>query len=363
MLYQNYPCLEVNLGYLKENVEVVVKNCGKYGISVAGVMKGPSGIPECSRQFQDGGCRYIASSRIDQLAAAVESGISIPTLLIRIPMLSDVQNVIRYADYSLESEISVLEALNEEAGRQHKTHRVIIMADLGDLREGFWDKDEMVEVCARVENDLAHLELAGVGTNVGCYGSVLATPEKLEELVVIARRVEKRIGRKLEIVSGGASSSYMRVLDGNIPEGITNLRIGEQILLARDLDVFYGYDLRDMHQDVFTLKTELIEVKVKPTHPVGELGVDAFGRKQHYEDRGIRKRALAAIGKVDYGSIEEIFPREPGVEVIGASSDHTILDIQDAKRDLQVGDVLEFDIDYASLVYLSNVRDVRIEFV
>ena len=91
--------------------------------------------------------------------------------------------------------------------------------------------------------------------------------------------------------------------------------------------------------------------------------MDAFGRKQHYEDRGIRKRALAAIGKVDYGSIEEIFPREPGVEVIGASSDHTILDIQDAKRDLQVGDVLEFDIDYASLVYLSNVRDVRIEFV
>ena len=30
MLYQSYPCLEVNLGYLKENVEVVVKNCRKY---------------------------------------------------------------------------------------------------------------------------------------------------------------------------------------------------------------------------------------------------------------------------------------------------------------------------------------------
>ena len=160
----------------------------------------------------------------------------------------------------------MLRALNKAAGEAGKVHYVIIMADLGDLREGFWDKDEMVDVCAEVEEHMDNLDLAGVGVNVGCYGSVVATPEKLQELVDVARRVEERIGRKLDIVSGGASSSYMRVLDGNIPEGINNLRMGEEILLPQDLLYLYGYSLNGMYDDVFTLEFQVIEVRDKPSY-------------------------------------------------------------------------------------------------
>ncbi len=49
-----------------------------------------------------------------------------------------------------------------------------------------------------------------------------------------------------------------------------------------------------------------------------------------YEDRGVRKRAIIALGKVDYGAPEDLVPLSKGISVIGASSDHTILDVKDA---------------------------------
>ena len=152
MVKQLYPRVEINLKYLTENVATVVKKCSEKGIKIAGVMKGTTGIPQCSKCFEDGGASLIASSRLEQLEDAKEFGIKLPCLLLRVPMLSEIPEVVRIADVSLNSEIEVLKALNEEAGRQGKQHKVIIMADLGDLREGFWDKNEMVDVAVEVEN-------------------------------------------------------------------------------------------------------------------------------------------------------------------------------------------------------------------
>lgn len=360
---QGYPRVEINLGHLKHNVEYVVKKCAERGVYVAGVIKGTTGIPQCTEQFAKGGVRYIASSRLEQLQDAKDFGIDKPLMLIRIPMLSEVPEVVRLTDISLNSEVEVLKALNLESAKQNKIHDVILMADLGDLREGFWDKEEMAEVAVMVEDDMDNLKLAGVGVNVGCYGSILATAEKLEELVVIAEDIENKIGRRLEYISGGATSSFMRVLDGDIPERVNMLRIGEGILLARDLEMFYGYDMSEMSQDVYTLKAEVIEIKDKPTYPLGEIAVDAFGHTPEYVDRGIRRRALIAVGKVDYGSIEEIFPEDKGIEILGASSDHTIIDVEDAERNLEVGDIVSFGVNYASVVYVTNCRNVQKVFV
>jgi len=363
MAKQIYPRVEINLQYLKENVEQIVKRCGEYGIEIAGVIKGTTGLPECAEQFADAGVTMIASSRLEQIEDAREHGIRLPYMLLRVPMISELPEVVRLTDISLNSELSVLTELNAEAGRQNKVHKVILMADLGDLREGFWDKDEMVDVAVRVENDMKNLELAGVGTNLGCYGSIEATADKLDELVAIAERIEEKIGRELQYISGGATTSLPRIFDGDMPARINLLRVGEGILLARDLDVFYGYDLGFMHQDVYTLKAEVIEVRNKPTHPVGKISIDAFGHTPEYVDRGIRKRALLGIGKVDYGSIDEIFPKDEGIEVIGASSDHTILDVEDCSRELKPGDIVAFGIDYASMVYVTNCRNVQIVYV
>ena len=360
---ERYPRLEINLAHLKHNVARVVERCGSCGIQVAGVIKGATGDVEVARQFAEGGAAFIASSRLEQIEDARNAGIEKKMMLIRIPMLSEVEDVVRLTEISLNSEMEVIRALNEEAGKQGKIHEVILMADMGDLREGWWDKDEMADAAATIEKEMKHLHLAGIGTNVGCYGSILPTVEKLEELVAVAEHIEKRIGRKLEYISGGATSSLLRVWDGNIPERINLLRVGEGILLARDMDVFYHYDVSDLCQDNFRLKAEVIEVKNKPSHPVGEVGVDAFGHTPEYVDRGIRRRALLAMGKVDYGDPAELLPMEKGIDILGASSDHTIVDIEDAEKEYQVGHIMEFDVNYATLIYLTNCRNVHIAYV
>ena len=358
-----YPRVEINLAHLQHNVSKVVEKCGSFGIQVAGVIKGATGIPEVARAFDKGGAAFIASSRLEQLEDAINAGIEKPMMLIRIPMLSEVKDVIRLADISLNSEFEVIKALNDEARAQGKLHKVILMADLGDLREGFWDKDEMIKVAEYIENKMINIQLVGIGTNVGCYGSISPTVEKLEELVELAERIEERLGRQLEYISGGATSSLMRVWDKNIPKRINMLRVGEGILLARDLDVFYGYDMSDLYQDIFRLKAEVIEVKDKPSYPVGTIAIDAFGHTPTYVDRVIRRRALLAMGKVDYGDPAELLPMDKGIEVLGASSDHTIIDVEDAERDYKVGDIMTFDICYATVVYLTNCRNVHIAFV
>ncbi len=318
---------------------------------------------EVAKQFDQGGASFIASSRLEQIEDAKNAGIKKPMMLIRVPMLSEVSDVVRLADVSLNSELEVVKALNAEALKQGKIHKVIVMADMGDLREGYWDKDEMADVCEYIEKELSNIQLMGIGTNVGCYGSISPTVETLDDLVEIAEHIEERLGRKLEYISGGATSSLMRVWDGNIPERINLLRIGEGILLARDLDVFYGYDMSELYQDVFRLKAEVIEVKDKPSHPVGTIAVDAFGHTPTYVDRGMRRRALLAMGKVDYGDPSELLPLEKGIEVLGASSDHTIIDVENAEKDWKVGDIMEFDICYATIVYLTNCRNVNIAYV
>lgn len=360
---KRYPRLEINLEHLKHNVATVVEKCGGQGVQVMGVIKGANGIPEIAKAFDQGGAAMIASSRLEQLEDAIDAGITKPMVMIRIPMLSEVEDVIRITDMSLNSELEVIKALNEEARRQGKLHKIILMAEMGDLREGYWDREELLNVAEYIENKLINIQLVGIGTNVGCYGSILPTVDKLEELVELAEKVEGRLGRQLEYIAGGATSSLMRIWDGNIPERVNLLRIGEGILLARDLDVFYGYDMSQMYQDVFRLKAEVIEVKDKPTYPIGTIAVDAFGHTPEYVDRGIRRRALLAVGKVDYGSPEDLIPMEKGIEILGASSDHTIVDVQDAERDFKVGDIMTFDICYATIVYLTNCRNVHIAFV
>ena len=361
---ERFPQLVVDRKKLAENIAYAVRACGEQGISVTGVIKGFSALAECLPVYLESGVKSIASSRLAQLRRVkelMESGLpQKDLLLLRVPMLSEIEEVIELCDASLNSELVVLRALNEEALKQGKVHKVILMADLGDLREGFWDKDEMAEVAETVERELKGLRLLGIGTNLGCYGALVPTAEKVGELEPIAAAIEKRIGRPLDVISGGASTSFMRVTDGDMPKRINNLRMGENIIVAYDNAAYHGHDTAPMHRDVWTLRAEVLEVKDKPTHPVGTINVDAFGQTPTYPDRGIRKRALLGVGKVDLGSPFDVFPRLQGVEVLGGSSDHLILDIEDAERDLKPGDIVEFDIDYGSLVFLSASEDVKI---
>ena len=363
-MVRKYPQLEVDLSILRSNARQVITRCQQQGIRVCGVVKGVDGLPEVARAMRLCGAEELGTSRLEQVERCRAAGVGGPWLLIRIPGLSELPDVVRLCETSLQSERVTLDALEEECVLQGKTHRVIVMADLGDLREGFWDKDEMVDVCVHVERELPHVELAGVGVNLTCYGSTKPTPEKMQALLDIAARIEKRIGRKLEIISGGATSSYTLVHWGTMPADINHLRIGENILLGKDLQVNWGIqDMDYLRMDGFTLRAEVVEVREKPTYPIGEFAIDAFGRKPVYVDRGIRRRAILALGRADVGELESLIPREAGLTVIGGSSDHCIVDVEDCPRRLEVGDIVEFSLCYSHLLYATSRSDITIQFV
>ena len=360
---RQYPQLEFDLALLRSNADAVISRCRGMGIRVCGVVKGVDGLPEAARVLRAAGAAELGTSRLEQVAKCRAAGVPGPWLLIRIPGLTELPDVVALCETSLQSEWPTLLALEEECLRQNKTHRVIVMTDLGDLREGFWDKKELVDVCERVERELPHVHLAGIGVNLTCYGSTKPTPEKMNELVGLARQVEQRIGRKLEIVSGGATSSFTLVHWGTMPAGVNHLRIGEAILLGKDLQVDWGIrDMDYLRMDALTLRAEVVEVKDKPTYPIGEFAIDAFGRKPVYEDRGIRRRAILALGRADVGELESLIPREPGLTVIGGSSDHCIVDVEDCSRRLQVGDIVEFSLCYSHMLYATARSDMRIIF-
>ena len=360
---RKFPRIVIDRDKLRNNCTQIVKHCEARGIAVAGVIKGAGGLPEIARLYRSCGAAQLATSRLEQMELWRREGIPGPYMLLRVPGLSELPEVARLADYSLQSDATTLDALNSVCAEHGVTHRVIVMADLGDLREGFWDKTEMVEVCCHVEQGLDHLHLAGVGVNLGCYGAVKPTPENMEQLVDIARAVEARIGRQLEIVSGGATSSYTLVHWGTMPRGINHLRIGETALLAKDLQVDWGIsDMDYLLRGTMRLEAEIIELRKKPTHPMGETVIDAFGNRPTFVDRGMRLRALAAFGRADVGQVETLLCREPGMTVIGGSSDHCILDVEDCPRALRVGDVVSFDLSYSHMLYATGRTDIAVVF-
>ena len=185
MKKNGYPVLNINLNNIMSNAQRIVELCKQSGISVSGVIKGAGGNLEVAEQLIKGGCHHIASSRIEQLAAVKKRFADCRTMLLRLPMYSEIYEVVKYADISLNSELSTLEHLEKACKRQHKEHQVVLMMDLGDLREGFMNQEELIEAAVYIEKNMKHVKLAGIGTNLGCYGSVKPTVENMGKLVVV----------------------------------------------------------------------------------------------------------------------------------------------------------------------------------
>ena len=348
-----YPLLEINSAALLNNTRILTALCGEHGIDVAGVVKGFNGLVGCSQIMIEGGCRQIASSRIDQLMKIKEYDSKIETMLIRIPMFSEIPYVVAYADISLVSELQTLRLIDAEALMQGKSHRVVLMYDLGDLREGVMDRDELNSMAVKVVEELKNIELCGIGTNLSCYGSVKPTSTNLKELAEAAVDVEEATGRSLSMVSGGATTVLPALLRGHVPSKINHLRLGESIICAQDLPLYWDCNIEGLSKDTAVLKAQIVELNSKPTFPVGERGVAAFGKIKTYVDRGVRKRAIVAVGNQDIGDSQKIIPKDEDIQVLGASGDHTILDIEDCSHEYHLGDTVEFNVMYQAMVYLT----------
>ncbi|MEG2344820.1 MAG: ornithine racemase Orr, partial [Anaerovoracaceae bacterium] len=341
-----YPKLKINIKKLRENLDAVAKITKDDGnCSVMIVTKGLCADKQVVKMI-------VAHPEVDSMADSriknIESYASIArsngkeTVLLRLPMECEISKVVEYVDISFNSELKTLRLLNEEAKAKGKIHKVVLMIDLGDLREGIFFKDEG-EIFAIVEEVLSMegLKLHGIGVNLTCYGAIIPKKDNLSQLIQWKDKIEDKFGITLEMVSGGNSSSIYLIGKGQLPKGINNLRLGEAFLLGND--TAYGEKLPGTVDDTLILEAQIIELKEKPSLPIGEVGVDAFGQKPYYEDRGIIKRAIIAIGQqdVDTGSME---PLDKKIEILGASSDHLILDVSKSDRTYSIGDVIGFTL-------------------
>lgn len=350
------PYLTIDLGRLAHNAALICQAAAAEGVSVYAVTKVLCGEAAVAAVFLEAGAAAIADSRLENIARMREAGVLGPFVLLRIPTPSAARDVVRLADISLNSELATCQALNAAAKEAGRAHQVILMVDVGDLREGVWP-DDFGALLDEVKQ-LPHLEIIGVGTNLACFGGVV--PEAANQAVLrrLALQAEAILGRPM-LVSGGNSSSLSLLAHKNMGPGINNLRIGEGIILGRE--TISREPIPGAYLDCCLITAEIIELKDKPSVPHGTIGQDAFGNVPTFVDRGRRTRAILDIGRQDTVP-EGLQSLLPGCEVLGGSSDHLILDATLAPH-LAVGDHVSFIPSYGALLAAATSPYVKKVYV
>ncbi len=348
------PYVTIDLQKIQDNARAVTELCRSHGIEVTGVTKVTCGMPPVARAVLSGGVTSIGESRMENIRRLKVSGINAPIMLLRIPPLSAVDEIVTSVDVSLNSEFSVIEALSAAAARRGIVHDIILMVDLGDLREGIWPDDLMPIVTEVVK--LSGVRIVGIGTNLSCYGGIIPTCGNMDMLVHYADEIEGKFNITLRYISGGNSSSLPLIAEGGMPPRINHVRIGEAILLGRE--TIERQPWPGTSQDAFVLKAEVIELKEKPSVPIGKRGQDAFGSTPRFGDgesehlQGARRemvRAILNVGREDV-MVEGMEPVDDRLAILGASSDHLIVDVTRAGGTVALGGELDFLMNYGALL-------------
>jgi len=335
------PRIEINLGKIAHNAKILKEIYGSNGIGVAGVTKVVCGDPKIAEIILKSGIRILADTRIENINKMRNAGIQAQFLLLR-TIKSQAKDVVNYADISLNSELSIIKELSKFAVKQDTTHKIILMVELGDLREGIMPSD--IENTVKEVTELKGIKIVGIGTNLACFGGIEPDDKKMRILSSIAKNIEDKFKLKLEFVSGGNSANYNWFMSTKNIGKINNLRLGESIFLG--CETLYRKSIQGLFTDAFTLIAEVIESKTKPSVPYGTVQQDAFGKIPKFFDRGLISRIILGIGLQDV-LVSGLTPMLD-IDILGASSDAIIVN---AKRmNLKVGNEVEFKLNYGALL-------------
>ncbi len=336
------PRLDIDIKKITHNAKKLKELYSSKGIGIIAVTKAACGDAAIVNAILNSGIRVLADSRISNIRKMRDAGIQAQFALLRTPIPSQIEDVVRYADISFNTELSVIKALSKCALRQNVTHKIVLMVDLGDLREGIMPSD--LEDTVREVLNLDRIELVGIGTNLACLGGIKPNEDKMNELSSIVRAVESHFSLTLEFVSGGNSANYDWFISTKDTGRINNLRLGESIYLGRE--TLFRKTIPGQFTDAFTLVAEVIESKIKSSMPSGVVCQDAFGNVPRFKDHGQIRRVLLGVGLQDV-LVSGLTPRLD-IEILGSSSDHIIINAK--QIDVKVGDEVNFDLDYGALL-------------
>ena len=338
----NAPRIEIDLHQVEHNTRVLVGRLAARDVHVVGVTKATLGSPAVAAAMLRGGAVGLGDSRVENLARLAALDVAVPRTLIRSPMVSQVRRVVRAATASLNTAPAVVSALDDAACQAGLRHDVVLMVELGDLREGIGVDD--VAAAVRLVLRSASLRLLGLGANLACQNGVVPDDRNMGVLHRLVDRVEADHGLVLDVVSGGNSASLDWALTTGRLGRTNELRLGEAILLGTE--PLQRSPIAGLHTGAFTLVGEVIEVAEKPAQPWGRRAQAAFGAPPSRTGRGSRRQAIVALGRQDV-DVDGLTP-PAGVVVLGMSSDHLVLDIGD--HGVGVGDELRFGLGYGALV-------------
>ncbi len=351
--------LLLNREALANNVRRLDQWIKNHGASWTLVTKVLCGEGSLFARLADLGVDSFGDSRLENLETLRQRVPNAEVWYLRPPHLSAVKDVVALADVSLNTETEVINALNDEAVKQEKVHKILIMVETGDLREGILPLD-LVEFYEGVFK-LSNIQVIGIGSNVGCLYGTLPTIDQFGQLEMYRELLELKFGRKLPILSAGTSAVLPLMVEGALPESVNHFRVGESVFLGTDL--IRGGILPSLRDDVFILEGEVTELQEKPLTPMGEQSdLSPFdnddGPTFAPGQRGYR--AVITMGNLDT-DVNALVPLNPNYSIAGAASDLTVLNIGDDDGGLRIGDTIRFKLGYSALLRVMSNRYVKRE--
>ena len=344
------PRIEINLAKIAHNANILLNLYGSKGVGLTGVTKGVCGFPEIARVLVAQGIQILGDSKLKNLKKMRDANIVAEYVLLRSPALSEVESVVDYADISLNTELVIIKRLSDIAVNREKVHKIILMVEMGDLREGIMPED--LEPFIQKVLEFPGINLVGIGANYACFGGVKPDEDKMDKLSSLAVQIEQKFSLSLSFVSGGNSANHSWLMATESSGRINNLRLGEAILLGKE--TLCRKAITGLYTDAFTFVSEVIESKIKPSVPYGEIAQNVLGIFPQFEERGNIRRAIIGVGFQDV-LISGLTPKLD-LEILGSSSDHTVMDAK--KVNLLVGDEVAFSVNYGALLSVMSSPNV-----
>lgn len=294
----------------------------------------------------------VLDSRVSNLKTIKKIDPNVQTVYIKPPARESIAEIIQYADVSFNTELSTIKELSKEAHKQDKHHRILIMIEMGDLREGVM-REDLLNFYEQVF-ELPNISIIGLGTNLNCLHGVLPSNDKLIQLSLYKQLIELKFKKNIPFVSGGTSVTLPLLLRNEVPKGINHFRIGESLFFGNDL--INETTIDGMESGVFELYAQVIEINKKPMVPSGQLGNTPKGEPEEIDEELYGEMHFRAIVDIGYLDIDPdyLIPLETDVDIIDASSDMLVMDVGQNKSNYKVGDFIRFELKYMGALTLMN---------
>lgn len=304
----------------------------------------------------------VGDSRLTSLKNLKEVNPKMRTIYIKPPAEIYAKDIVKYADVSLNSSFTTILALNEAAQKAQAIHQIIIMIEMGELREGV-NRSDIMDFYKKVFK-LSNIDVIGIGSNLGCMYGVEPTYDKLLQLSLYKELIAAKFSKKLKYISGGTSITLPLIEQNIVPKDINHFRIGEAAFFG--VSPLDNKQFKNLNTDTFQFKANIIELEEKKIVPDGIISEANIGHTANFNLINKNKTSIKAI--LDFGMLdvdrEDIEPLDPNISFVGITSDMLVVDLgENHNKKYTIGSEIIFRPNYMAVARLLNSKFIAKRFV